>query len=49
MNDMDNYQSNVATQISHVLQGKSHTLCDGASGLANIKLLTTVVNERERQ
>lgn len=47
-NDMDHYQFNVASQISHALQGKIHTLCDGATGVANIRLLTSLLNEREK-
>jgi predicted dehydrogenase len=45
-NDMNRYQYHVVTQISQALQKKEHTLCDGISGAATIRLLEALLYKR---
>ncbi|MFJ3044285.1 Gfo/Idh/MocA family protein [Herbaspirillum chlorophenolicum] len=44
--DMNRYQYRVADQVSRALQGKPHSLCEGAAGAANIRLLHALLNAR---
>lgn len=47
--DMNRYQYRVAEQISRALQGKPHSLCDGETGAANIRLLHSLLEARKNK